>query len=264
MGRAAVGLRRIWVTLLVAPALGLPGTAAAGCGDLDGDGLITPVDSRRLREALAGLPPPFTIHEEVLCNVRIDSNLPGSSQTRSFFDNDCTVLDSVVQRRAERGLPPGVDPVCPGGAEADCCTPHAGVGCADLSVTTCVCLHEPDCCASAWDMSCVDAVDALACGLCVRPSITRVEFTQVPDCAPGTPSAVTIQVSVTDPDSPPAALRFSGSVSSCLGAIDSPVSVVVCPQLGLYFGRVTVTDADLNSDSLSFSFGPCQDGVASP
>ncbi len=94
-----------------------------------------------------------------------------------------------------------------------------------------------------------------------RPSISRVSWTQDTGCVPFTPSKVTISVIVNDPDNAVNELTFSGSVSSCSGSISGAISEINCPQVGQYSGSVTVTDPDGNSDSISFTFGPCQNGV---
>ncbi|MFQ5676105.1 MAG: hypothetical protein ACE5G1_09430 [bacterium] len=92
------------------------------------------------------------------------------------------------------------------------------------------------------------------------PSILRVSWTQDPACSQFTPSNVTISLTVNDPDNAVNELTFSGSVSSCSGSITGLISEITCPQVGQYSGSVTVTDPDGNSDSISFSFGPCQNG----
>jgi len=94
-----------------------------------------------------------------------------------------------------------------------------------------------------------------------RPSISRVSWTQDTGCVQFTPSKVTISVTVNDPDNAVNELTFSGSVSRCSGSITGPISEINCPQLDQYGGSVTVTDPDGNSDSISFTFGPCQNGV---
>ena len=94
-----------------------------------------------------------------------------------------------------------------------------------------------------------------------RPSISRVSWTQDTGCMPFTPSKVTISVTVNDPDNAVNELIFSGSVSSCSGTISGAASEISCPQTGQYSGSVTVTDPDGNLDSISFAFGPCENGV---
>ncbi len=96
------------------------------------------------------------------------------------------------------------------------------------------------------------------------PVISRVTWTQDAGCAQGSQSDVVIAVTVNDPDTDPANLTYSGSVSGCSGTLDGQSSVVSCPQLAQYSGSVTVTDPQGNSDSVSFSFGPCANGEISP
>ena len=92
------------------------------------------------------------------------------------------------------------------------------------------------------------------------PVISSVSWTQDPGCSPNNSSAVTIVTTATDPDTPGANLTYTGQVSSCSPGINSASAVVTCPQAGAYNGNVTVKDPEGNSHSMSFSFGPCQDG----
>ena len=92
------------------------------------------------------------------------------------------------------------------------------------------------------------------------PVITSVAWVQQAGCTAGTASDVTITTTVTDVDTPAADLSFSGTVSSCTPAISAAVATVTCPQTGTYQSSVTVTDPENNSDTQSFSFGPCQEG----
>lgn len=92
------------------------------------------------------------------------------------------------------------------------------------------------------------------------PSITAVSWTHAAGCSPGTPGTVTITVTVADPDTDPANLTISGSVSSCNGQISAVTSIITCPQAGTYSGQATVKDPEGNTGTMSFSFGPCQDG----
>ena len=91
------------------------------------------------------------------------------------------------------------------------------------------------------------------------PMITKITWTHGPGCAFGVATPVTVQVDVTDTDTDLSQLTYSGSVSSC-GAINSATTQVTCPQVGQYSGTVTVSDPEGNSDTMNFSFGPCQDG----
>ena len=91
------------------------------------------------------------------------------------------------------------------------------------------------------------------------PVITNISWTHDPGCAPGVSTPVTIQVDVNDPDTDISQLTYSGSVASC-GAITSATTRITCPEIAAYAGAVTVTDPEGNSDSVMFSFGPCQYG----
>ena len=96
------------------------------------------------------------------------------------------------------------------------------------------------------------------------PVITMVSWTQAPACAAGTPGAVTIDVAVSDSDTPPGDLTYAGSVSSCTNVINSSSTAITCPQTGVYAGEVRVTDLQGNCDRVAFSFGPCQTGQIIP
>ncbi|MFQ5511486.1 MAG: hypothetical protein ACE5EO_06510 [Candidatus Krumholzibacteriia bacterium] len=95
------------------------------------------------------------------------------------------------------------------------------------------------------------------------PKITMVTWTQDPGCTPSTSSGVTVVITATDADTDAGSLGYSGSVSSC-GLITGQSTVVTCPQVALYRGTATVRDPEGNSDTVSFSFGPCQDGQFTP
>ena len=96
-------------------------------------------------------------------------------------------------------------------------------------------------------------------GIGQAPVITNVSWTHDPGCVPGVSTPVTIQVVATDPDTDSAQLSYSGSVTSC-GAIHSASTRITCPEIAAYAGVATVTDPEGNSDTVMFSFGPCQDG----
>ena len=104
-----------------------------------------------------------------------------------------------------------------------------------------------------------DPVDPGVGGGGQPPVISRVVWTHEAGCTPSVSSPVTIQVEVTDPDTDLSNLIFSGSVTNC-GLITAATTVISCPQLAAYFGSVTVTDPQGNSDGKTFSFGPCADG----
>ncbi|MFH1532771.1 MAG: hypothetical protein ABIK09_18770 [Pseudomonadota bacterium] len=52
---------------------------------------------------------------------------------------------------------------CPGG---DCCNTHAGSGCSDGAVQSCVCAEDAWCCDVEWDVTCVLEVTSFQCGTC--------------------------------------------------------------------------------------------------
>lgn len=53
--------------------------------------------------------------------------------------------------------------------ERSCCEVQSEAGCAQTNVQGCVCDRVPSCCQSAWDIVCVQLVDALACASCKGP-----------------------------------------------------------------------------------------------
>ncbi|MDC0723630.1 hypothetical protein [Nannocystis bainbridge] len=53
--------------------------------------------------------------------------------------------------------------------KGECCEAHAGGGCLDGAVESCVCEQLPGCCDGAWGPECVTAVDSLGCGFCEGP-----------------------------------------------------------------------------------------------
>lgn len=52
-----------------------------------------------------------------------------------------------------------------------CCVAHAGAGCEDAAVESCVCSENDYCCENAWDQGCVNTVIDGGCGTCsaIRP-----------------------------------------------------------------------------------------------
>jgi len=92
-----------------------------------------------------------------------------------------------------------------------------------------------------------------------EPEISSVTWTHAPSCSTGVSSPVIIKTTVTKDTS--RHLTYAGSVSDCSGTISSASSTINCPQQpGIYSGTVTVTDPNGHSDTVHFSFGPCQDG----
>jgi hypothetical protein len=96
----------------------------------------------------------------------------------------------------------------------------------------------------------------------VAPAITRVSWEAVAGCEALTLSDVEITVTVTDADTPPAMLTFAGSAVGCTGAIEGATSTVECPNAAPYPSSVTVTDPQGNADTVSFTFGVCETGMA--
>jgi hypothetical protein len=54
----------------------------------------------------------------------------------------------------------------PGSSDGSCCSPQLSGGCANETISACVCAIDDYCCADAWDELCVDAVAILGCGGC--------------------------------------------------------------------------------------------------
>ena len=96
------------------------------------------------------------------------------------------------------------------------------------------------------------------------PTITMLSWTQAPACAGGSPSLVTISVDVSDSDTDLAAITYVGSVTSCPGAINGAINPITCSQAGQYAGEVRLTDPEGNYDRVSFTFGPCENGLVVP
>jgi hypothetical protein len=94
------------------------------------------------------------------------------------------------------------------------------------------------------------------------PTITRVSWEAAPGCEALTTSDVDITVTVMDTDTPAPMLTFTGSAVGCTGAIDGASSTVECPNAAPYPSSITVTDPQGNSDTASFTFGPCETGMA--
>jgi len=79
-------------------------------------------------------------------------------------------------------------------------------------------------------------------------------------------SAVTLSVSADGSDDEQGSLDYTGSVSDCtddpFGDSVTVITILDCdPQAVDYRGTVTVTDAEGNSDTVTFGFQPCQSGT---
>ena len=74
---------------------------------------------------------------------------------------DASRLDDAVWASDADGEPAEMLASCVG-AVGNCCTPHGGLGCNDLSCCNAVCLNDPVCCNSQWDGECA----ALAVTFC--------------------------------------------------------------------------------------------------
>jgi hypothetical protein len=81
------------------------------------------------------------------------------------------------------------------------------------------------------------------------PVITMVAWEDAANCTSNVRSDVVITVAVTDPDTDPGDLIYSGIVGGCDGPINAAVSTVSCPNLISYPGDVTVADPDGNSSA---------------
>lgn len=99
-------------------------------------------------------------------------------------------------------------------------------------------------------------------GVEAPPVITRVSWEAEPECESFIPSDVDITVTVVDPDTPASMLTFSGTAVGCTGAIESASATVDCPNAAPYPSSVTVTDPQGHEDTVSFTFGPCETGMA--
>lgn len=89
------------------------------------------------------------------------------------------------------------------------------------------------------------------------PTITMVAWETDAVCDGATDYTVTVTVS--DSDTNPEDLVFSGSVGGCTGPLDAAVSVISCPNVAPYPGTVMVMDDDGNqSTPVAFDIGVCE------
>ncbi len=132
------------------------------------------------------------------------------------------------------------------------CDMACGAGLAQLQDAFC---DEPACGAVA----CPSPSDGAIPG---APVIVSVSWTSPPGCMPGIGSDVQFTIDVTDPDHPVSELTFSGQVIGCVGALDAPMSSLVCPNAAPYTGEVEVSDPDGNADAIELLIMPCVDGSA--
>jgi len=94
------------------------------------------------------------------------------------------------------------------------------------------------------------------------PVISEVSWIHQLGCSPGDTTLVTMRTTATDPDTDAGDLVYTGLVTGCTGTISSASSTVTSPQTPgvTYSGWVTVTDKGGKSDTIRFSFGPCENG----
>jgi hypothetical protein len=96
----------------------------------------------------------------------------------------------------------------------------------------------------------------------MAPSITQVSWAPMGACTAGAASNYLITTTVTDGDTQPTSITFSGSATSCTGTVDSASATLNCPNTASYPGTVTVTDPEGNSDTQAFTIGICMSGSA--
>ncbi len=127
-------------------ASGLLDECEVGACDADGDGDCDLADYRRIHNCWRG--------PDIPCGTTAGSGLAPRDFDRDFdFDmRDFAILQNSFSE------------------SRDCCDTH-GPGCHDYDTETCVCDALPECCAIAWDETCVAAIAALGCGVCAPPTL---------------------------------------------------------------------------------------------
>lgn len=73
-----------------------------------------------------------------------------------------------------------------------CCVPHAGAGCEDAEVESCVCAEDDYCCEATWDQGCVNAVIDRGCGTCSGIQPVR-ELTERPRASAAVPTGARLR-----------------------------------------------------------------------
>lgn len=94
------------------------------------------------------------------------------------------------------------------------------------------------------------------------PVISQVTWTTPAGCTPGMTSVFTVTITVTDADTAPGALIYSGSVPGCTGMVDTNPDTLTCPNFAPYSGTITVSDPEGGADSQAITINPCANGMA--
>lgn len=125
-----------------------------------------------------------------------------------------------------------------GGNElGNCCEVHDEASCEVMEVADCVCAEDPFCCEMTWDMTCVQSVNDLLCGMCELPPMVW-DCTCVAACD-GTPvdtvwqvcsgdaiDAATMGTAACEAELDPMCTEFSCETCECF---TSEVPEIDCP-----------------------------------
>ena len=118
---------------------------AVGCPSSEGGGNDTETDGGT--SDTTGGPGGNTV---TITGASASSTMSGSTTTdpaTTDAPTDTSESESMTSPTSTTGDPPGMG----------CCEPHAGPGCNEPDVQTCVCKTLPECCVFEWDQPCVDA-----------------------------------------------------------------------------------------------------------
>lgn len=94
------------------------------------------------------------------------------------------------------------------------------------------------------------------------PIIRSVSWTHGTPCT-NRDRMLTVTTTVEDPDTAPSALRFSGEVYGCTGALDAATSTVTCRGTSTSIAYVRVTDEGGRFDEQGVNVPYCDDGSTS-
>lgn len=166
-------------------------TPALCAGDVNGDGMVDPLDSGFVLTRLGMDVEADTCQADVNCDGLIDPLDLGFVLSRFGICGpvmDCPIGGGSPEECADAPPAGCGEASCPAEAPLECCEIHPlQPGCNSVcgtlvgpEVEECVCAVDESCCTAGWDLDCVEAIEVLGCADCSKEN---------PDCAVPDPCA---------------------------------------------------------------------------
>jgi len=150
-------------------------------------------------------------------------------------DTTGTETSAGTEGDTTEGTDDAADTTGGGNPLGNCCEAQEGTGCEVAEVEECVCLEDPYCCETQWDINCVQEVNAFGCGECELPPQVW-DCSCVTDCD-GTPVDTVWQVCAGD-DIEAAGL----GQAACEMELDAACDVFVCDECSCFTSEVPEID----------------------